>query len=298
MLLQTRQALPHFEQAERLRARALPGDDAWLARVHVYLASCYERLDRNAEALAALQPLLLPAYTPERLGLVDWGRIHLNQAQVLANLGRYDEAEREIRETLRQVQRVTGEDNFMTAQAWDFLGGVYQSSGRWSEAIEADSRSYAIIERAVGPQSRYLPLIDIELDISRYYTEGPARALPQLQGARAAVVGQLGEDSVVVQMATFYIASALADLGRTAEAAAMLERMHADKLSANDLHQHWDLRSAGLRGVLLMRQGQEAQGRAMVEDALARLGTQHAEPWMLQPLQAALAAGAEQQARR
>jgi non-specific serine/threonine protein kinase len=288
MLMKPPLALPYFEQAERWRVQALPGDDAWLARVHSRLASCYERLDRNAEALAALQPLLAPAYTPERLGLVEWEKIHLSQAQVLANLGRYDEAERDIRETLRQVQRVMGEDNFMAGQAWDYLGGVYQSSGRWRESIEADSQAYAIIEHAVGPQSRYLPLIEIELDISRYYTEGPAQALPQLQRARAAVVGALGDDSLAVQIATFYIASALADLGRPDEAATMLDRLHTDKLNVNDLHQHWDLRTTGLHGVLLMRLGQPAQGRAMVEDALARLVAQHAQPWMLQPLQAAL----------
>lgn len=287
-LTKPRLAMPYFEQAERMRVQALPADEAWLAQVHLYLAWSYERLNRNAEALAALEPLLRPAYTPERLGMLDWERIHLNQAQALANLGHYGEAEREVLETLRQVQRFVGEDNFMTAQVLDYLGGVYQSSGRWSEAIEADSRSYAIIKHSVGPQSRHLPLIDIELSVSRYHTEGAARTLPQLQSARAAVVGTLGTDSLAVQLVSFYLASALADLDRPAEAAAMLDQLHADILSDNDPMQHWNERIAGLRGVLLMRRGQADAGRAMVRDALDRLGAAKAQPWMLQPLQAAL----------
>jgi hypothetical protein len=162
------------------------------------------------------------------------------------------------------------------------------STGRWSQAYAADTESQAIMQRIPGQGEHAVPMGRVELAVQHYYLDGPAQALPLLQGARDGVLTRFGEDSMVVQIATFYLATDLADLGRPAEALALLDRVHADALDGFASSQHWALRAAGLRGVLLMRLDQPAQGRAMAQDALARLQAAKAQAWMVQPLQAAL----------
>src|SRR5581483_9340297 len=288
MRMQPELALPRFEQAERVRLRLLPDDTAWLLHIHGALAWCYVRTNRNQDALATLTPLLQPAYSVDRIGLTEWQKLRMHYTQALDNLGRYGEAETTMQETLREAQRVLGEDHFMTGMVWDYLGGIYLYTGRWREAIAAHERALAIMRLTAGPQARNVAILESELAASHYQLEGAAQALPQLRVSHAALAQKLGQDSAITQAAAFYLASALADLDRLAEAQAMLDQVRADALVTMEPQQNWGERVAGLRGVLLMRQGQTARGRPMVEEALARLAKAKAPDWMMQPLQAAL----------
>ncbi len=288
MRMQPARGLPHFEQAERVRLRVMPDDTTWLLHIHGALAWCYVRTNRNQDALATLAPLLQPAYSVDNIGVTEWQKVRMHYTQALDNLGRYDEAEATVQEALREARRVLGEDHFMTGLVWDYLGGIYLYTGRWREAIAAHERALAIARLTVGPQSRNIAILESELAESHYRLDGAAPALPQLQASHAALVQKLGQDSAITQSAAFYLANALADLDRPAEAQAMLEQVRADALNTMEPQLNWGERVAGFKGSLLMQQGKPAEGRPLVEDALARLNAAKAPAWVTQPLQAAL----------
>jgi len=288
MRMQPELALPRFEQAERVRMRVLPDDQAWLLHLHGALAWCYVRTNRNQDALATLTPLLQPAYSVDSIGVAEWQKVRMHYAQALANLSRYAEAEATLKDALGEARRVMGEDNFATGIVWDYLGEIYQYTGQWREAIAAHERAAAIARLTVGAQSRNVAILSSELAVSHYHADGAAQALPLLEAAHAALAEKLGRDSAITQGAAFHLASALADLDRPADARALLGQVHAEALTTLEPQQNWSERIAGLQGLLLIQEGQPAEGRALVEDALTRLTAHKAPDWMVQPLQAAL----------
>jgi len=281
-----------FEQAERVRLRLLPDDTAWLLRTRNSLAWCYVRLNRNQDALNALEPLMGPQYSLGNIGALEWQKTRLQYALALANLTRYADAESMLKDSLREVQQVMGENNHITGLVWDYLGEIYQDAGRWSEAIDAHQHAYSIMKASVGENARSTLVVAAELAFSDYLSRGAAQALPKLEAAHASLAGKFGEGSAFTQQAAFYLAAAMVDLDRITEAAQLMEGVDAGSLTPADPGADWAARVSGLKGILLMRQGQVDQGRAQVSEAIARLTAEKAPAWMIQPLQAALKGGA------
>ena len=283
-------ALPAYEQAERIRAQVLPGDDNWLFRIRAALAWCQVRLGRNEEAIAALQGLMQPRYPLALIGASDWQRVRLQYALALANLSRFDEAEASLKDSLRQLQQALGEDNYLTGLAWNHLGTVYQDAAKWDDAIEAQTRAEAIMRHSVGEQSQATLGVASELAIAQYLSGRIGEALPMLQAVHTALAGKLGADAALTEDAAFYLASALTDLGRPDEASGLLDPLQAPALNSVDPGVDWAQRIAGLKGTILVRQGKLEQGRALLEAAVTQLAREKAPSWVLDPLQAALAA--------
>lgn len=298
--MQPELALPAYEQAERIRAQALPDDDAWRVRTRAALAWCYVRLGRNAEAITTLQELTGPRYSLENIGITDWQKVHLQYALALGNLARFDEAEATLRDSLRHLQQVLGEDNYVTGLVWNHLGAIDQEAARWDAAIDAQSRAYAIMRRSVGEQAPATLGVASELAICKYLSGRVTEALPLLQAVHTALRDQLGADAALTQDAAFYLAAALDDLGRPAEALSLLDTLQPQALNSVDPGIDWDQRISGLKGMILVREGRLAQGQPLLQNAAAQLARDQAPQWMLAPLRNLLAAtgGAAPQARQ
>ncbi|WP_447410659.1 tetratricopeptide repeat protein, partial [Clostridium perfringens] len=88
---------------------------------------------------ATLRELMQPRYALANIGAADWEKVQLEYAVALTNLGRLDEAEASLQDSLRQVRRVLGEDNYLTGLLWNHLGAVYQGEAKWDAAIDAQS---------------------------------------------------------------------------------------------------------------------------------------------------------------
>lgn len=288
MQMQPEQALPHFEQTERLRQAVLPDNATWLFRSRNDLAWCYVRLNRNADAIAALQELMQPRYPLASVGATDWERARLEYALALTNLARLDEAEATLRDSLRQVREVLGEENYVTGLVWNHLGEVYQAEAKWDAAIDAQSRNYAIMRHDMGEQSPATLTAGLALAIPQYLSGRVAEALPLLQSVHTDLSKAMGAEAPMTQNAAFYLAAALNDLRRPDEAMPLLNGLQAGAVNSVDPGIDWEQRIAGLRGAILLRQGREAQGRPLVEGAVAQLTRDKAPAWMVEPLRAAL----------
>ncbi len=290
MQMHPERALVSYEQAERVRAIVAPGDLLWLIRIRGDLAWCYVRLNRNAAAIEVLRPLMDPFYSPERVGVRDWTKAHLQYGLALANLGRYPEAEGIMKEVIAETTRVLGADSYPTGLAWNHLSAAFQAEGRWTEAIEAEVHSHAVMEKCLGDHGQATLAAEATLGALQYLAGNTAAALATLDAAQPVLVSVLGRDAPITQFADFYLAAVLNDQGEARRAWSLVSGLTTSALTAADAGGDWAERLQGLKGQILMRLGQEASGKALVEAALDGLVQNRAPAWIVAQLRQSEAA--------
>lgn len=281
MQMHPERALPAYEQAERVRAAIVPQDVLWLIRIRGDLAWCYVRLNRSAAAIAVLRPLMDAAYSPERVGVQDWTKAHLEYGLALANLGRYAESEGVIRGVIGETARVLGAESYLTGLAWNHLSAVLQAQGRWSEATEAEAHSYPIMRKCMGDRGQATLVAEVTLGSLEYLAGKIVEARMTLEGAQPVVASVLGSDAPITQMADFYLASVLNQDGEARRAWSLVSGLTTTALAGVDAGGHWDERLQGLKEQILMRLGQAASGRT--GSAMDRL-VQNRAPSVVAPL--------------
>ena len=284
--MQPAAALSYAEQAERIRAEAVPGDATWLYRVRGTMAWCYVRMGRNTDAIAALGELTQPQYSMERMGIAAWLKMRLQYALALSNESRFDEAEATLKETLASTRSLLGDDHYATALVWNHLGAVDQNAGRWEEAIAAQTQAYSGMCRAIGCDSPTTLKVRSELAIVQYLGGHNAEALPLLRDLHGVLARQGGEQAPWTQDTAFYLASALLASGQTEEAAKLAAPLQAVALNSIDPGPDWEQRIDGLRGAILVRQGRVEQGQPLLSRALEQMQQDHAPAWMPASLRA------------
>ena len=111
-----------------------------------------------------------------------------------------------------------------------------------------------------------------------------------LKDVHGALSKKLGADAALTQDAAFYLAAALTEQGRPEEASGLLDKLKAAALNSADPGTDWAQRIAGLKGMILQREGKAAQARPLLTAAVASLTQENAPAWVLDPLRAALKA--------
>jgi eukaryotic-like serine/threonine-protein kinase len=283
MQMHPERALPAYEEAERVRAIIAPRDIPWLIRIRGDLAWCYVRLDRSAAAMEVLRPLMDAFYSPERVGVQDWTRAHLQYGLALANLGRYAEAEGAMRGVIGETTRVLGTERYLTGLAWNHLSAVYQAEGHWNQAIEAEAHSYPIMRKSQGDRGQATLGAEATLGTLEYLAGNMSAALTTLERVQPVLASVLGSNAPITQLTDFYLAAVLNQQGEARRAWSLVSGLTTTALAAADASGHWEERLQGLRGQILMRLGQDASGRALVGQAVDSLVQNSAPAWIVAP---------------
>jgi eukaryotic-like serine/threonine-protein kinase len=276
MQMHPERALPAYEEAERVRAIVAPQDVLWLIRIRGDLAWCYVRLNRSGAAIEILRPLMDPFYSPERVGVQDWTKAHLQYGLALANLGHYTDAEGVIKRAIGETTRVLGAQSYLTGLAWNHLSAAYQAEGRWSEAIEAEAHSYPIMRKSMGDRGQATLVAEVTLGALEYLAGHPAAARTTLEDAQPVTASVLGADAPITQIADFYLAAVLNQQGEARRAWSLVSRLTTTALAAADASGHWGERLQDLKDQILMRLGQEASDKGLAgaaADSLVQNGT-------------------------
>jgi tetratricopeptide (TPR) repeat protein len=281
-------ALPEFEAAEHFRAMAAPDDIVWLVRVRTDLAWCYVRLRRSAEAVQVLTELMGPAYTPRRVGAVDWTKIHLQYSLALMSLSRFDEAVRTLRDTIDQVGRTLGPNHYASGVAWNHLTAIYVEAGDWGHALEAGKQAHRILRDSAGASGQAALSAFGDLGVITFLSGKVADALPMLKDAHATLAEVTGEASPLTQYVRFYLASALTETSALEEAETLASSLSAEALASTYPADDWQARLEGLRGRILLRRGRIEEARSSLQMAVAQLTRSGAQPWVVKPLSRAL----------
>jgi non-specific serine/threonine protein kinase len=285
MQMQPARAIEAFKAAEAVRLRVVPQDDAWLIRVRGNMAWCDVRMQRHTHALLALDDLMAPEYTPERLGVGEWAKVHLQYALALTTLRRYAEAERVTKDAIAEIERAVGRDHYLVGLGWNHLAAVLKANAHWDSALDAARRAHRIFSSAMEPNNRATLAARADLAVLEYLSGDPHGALLQLASVHASLESALGAESPVTQYVDYYWANALVDLGDVATAADLFEMLDAADLDAMEPGIDWDLRLQGLQGRILLGGERKDAGRALLQAVVSKLSARNVEPWVIKSFQ-------------
>lgn len=285
MQMQPAVALPEAERTERIRQEIAADDLAWLIRTRSDLAWCYVRIQRNAEALQALQELMQPTYTPQRIGVMDWAKAHLQYGLALRNEGHFAEAAKVMEDTRQQVQDLLGSEHYATGLIWSHVAAAYWAAGRWEPALEAARHAYQILRQAAGDDSQATLAARGDLAALEYLTGHGDRSLPELRQVYTDLSRTVGPDNALTEDVAFYLASALIDANQPQDAWNLAAMLTPAVLAAGDAGSLWDARLGGLKGQILLAQGHQAEAAPLLEKAIQELVRNQAPAWIVTPLQ-------------
>jgi DNA-binding winged helix-turn-helix (wHTH) protein/tetratricopeptide (TPR) repeat protein len=273
-------ALPLYEQVERMRTQVAPADLVWRFRALGSLAWCKVRLNRMQEAKELLEGLMGAEHPVEAVGLIDWARAHLGYALALSGLGRQAQAEAEALNVVSQSQHVAGVDAYLTGLAWDHFASILWASGQFQTALGAERRAHAILKVRLGSQGMATLQARGKLAALEYLAGALEPALQHLSAAHTDMTTRLGADAPFTQLVSFYQAAALSENGSAMQAALLVAPLDPKKLAAAEAGTHWQSRLNALKGDIWIRTGRIAEGTQLLQDAVADLQQGGAEEWI------------------
>jgi eukaryotic-like serine/threonine-protein kinase len=261
-----------------------------LYEVQTGLAYCYQRLGRPADAQAALQDLLQEKYSVERLGPVRWVRLRTQLGMALTQLNRSEEAEQVLTTAVSAARKLLGGDHYVLASALNQLGDMFAVRGQFDRAATIIQEAHEILSRRLGPQDHVTLLVRANLGFLQLFSGQLQQAVATYSETRPAIVKMLGEKNPVAQTMAFYLATALSESGRDAEAAPLIAGLDPVALtSATAGGEGWDQRLQALKGQVLAGEGKIAEGSALLEAAIDKMQQQGMERHVVIPFENALA---------
>ncbi|HUQ02599.1 MAG TPA: serine/threonine-protein kinase [Kofleriaceae bacterium] len=222
-------ALATEERAIAITRAALGDRHPNLARMMNTLAVLYREEDRYAESEATLRQVLAIQEEIDPTSS-DLAATLMNLGNVLRKLQRLDEATPAYQRAIGIYEAKLGPTNTAVANALDMLGLNLTQSGKPVEGEAAALRSLAIRQEN-GSGDHPTQAAALRLLAKQYrFVKQPAKALERYRQALVIVEKKYGKDHPMTVSTTAGIGEALADLGRDAEARAVLE--HAKVLAA------------------------------------------------------------------
>ncbi len=242
------------------------------------LAEVYLRLDDASHADAVLAELLKPPYDAKSVGEVTVARARLNLAKVLMEKDRNPEAQTillQVRDTLTAALGPTaplvGHANYM-------LGDIYITAGNFVAAGAALGLAQTAFAAALGPEHGHTVSVATNFFIVELTQGHAAAALKGFDALRPWYVAK-GHAADGID---FYRASALNDLGRPAEALAILDTLSAQRLAALSWSvDDWRWHIQAERGRVLLALGRKAEGRNLMRTAIAEMQKLGSSEWKL-----------------
>jgi tetratricopeptide (TPR) repeat protein len=285
--LMDKEALPELDRARQLQRRVAPDDLDRVFHYDLAFADSLSRagqLEKSAEILKGLRDARYAGNVRGSIRATAQGQY----GNVLAYLGHYEDAERELTGAYAAMRAIYGQDNPMTARVIAALGEVYASSGQWDKALDKVHTAYALYQSLTGPNSQFTVLTLGNLAILEYQHGDAGQARRDLLDAHARLVKLLGADNPMVQGVDVYLASAELDGGNLVQAAKLLGSLDAAKIEQAAPGENWDLRLLGLRAVLQIRQGHRVTGRQQLAVAVDRMKAAKLQEWIVAPFEKVL----------
>jgi eukaryotic-like serine/threonine-protein kinase len=282
-------ALKSYQQAQRVRLALDPANDRMLIETQVGLARCHLRLGQHAEAEANLRELIAPQYTVERLGRLGWIFVHLTHGITLNHLGRSTEAENTLLQVVDTARAQLGADHYYTGVALSQLADLYAMRGEFDRALAPAREAFDIVRKRSGERGQATLLARANLGVIEFESGQLQAAIGTLSEARAGLAALLGDKSPQAQGPNFYLAFALSNSGRHEEALALAERIDpAALVSVTIGGVDWAPRLQALKGRILVGQGREAEGLALLEPAIEQMKAGGMQSYIVAPFEQTL----------
>ncbi|WP_238530890.1 protein kinase domain-containing protein [Rhodanobacter spathiphylli] len=290
--MQVQVARDNYETALTMQ-KILHADDAVMsAHLLLGIAGCELRMDHAAVAERLARQVLAGApYTAQRVGLgvVALARSRLGDA--LRAQGHYAEAIAVTRQAAADYQAVQGASGQGTISTLSSLSYLYSLHGDTAKALDTQRDVYRRSLARWGSGNQYTLVEQLNLGSQEQEMGDLKTALVDLQSAESGLLALTGDSSPTVQAARVARANVLSDLGRNAEALALVEQVDpkAYQASTSDAGRGAVLKA--LRARILMRLGRREEGLAQLQQAVREMQADGVAAEEIAPYRASLHEG-------
>jgi len=266
--MQVSVALANYRAALTMQKILHPDDALMSAHLLLGIAGCELRLGHApaAEKLAR-QVLSGPAYTSQRLGLGVIALAYLRLGDALRAQGNYGAAIDAVRKAVKGYEDAQGTDGQGTISALSTLGYLYALSGDDARSLTTQRDVYQRALARWGSDSQYTLIEQLNLGSQEQEAGQLQPALANLQAAEQGLLAVSGEHSPAVQAARVARANVLSDLGRHAEALALIEKVDPVAYQASTSDPGRAAVLSALRAQILLRLGR-AEGLPQLRQAV------------------------------
>ena len=267
--MQVQVALDNYKAAQTMQKILHPDDALMSAHLLLGIAGCELRLDHadTAERLAH-EVLAGPPYTAQRVGLDVLAVAHSRLGDALQARGHYAEAIAVYHQAVAEFEAAQGPSGQGTITALSSLSYLYSLNGDLAKSLTAQRDVYQRALARWGSRNQYTLVEQLNLGSQEQEMGDLKAALADLQAAEQGLLAVSGEHSPTVQAARAARADVLSQLGRNAEALALVE--HVDPV-AYQASTSGPGRAAVLKAIkaqILLRLGRRVEGLELMQQAL------------------------------
>ncbi|MGB3461398.1 MAG: tetratricopeptide repeat protein, partial [Rhodanobacter lindaniclasticus] len=270
--LQVQVALDNYRAALTMQKILHPDDALMSAHLLLGIAGCQLRLDRAGEAERIAREVLGgPAYTQQRVGRAVLALAHSRLGDALRAQGRHAEAIAATQRALADYEATQGPSGQGTITALSSLGYLYSLSGDDARALVVQRDVYRRALARWGARHQYTLVEQLNLGSQEQEAGDLPAALADLRAAEDGLVAVSGERSPTVQAARVARADVLSQLGRQAEALALIEHVDPAAYQASTADPGRASVLGALHAQILLRMGRRAEGTARMQQALREM---------------------------
>jgi len=263
------QAAQHLRTAVDGLGTADPLQTAQRDALRLDLVQALALAGRDAEARSEGAALISEAEQRPEDGtlLIALARVSLARAQGED----HDAAQQLLRAAQPVIVQRLGPDHPRHLRLLNELFAVAFRRADWPLALEHAREVHERIRARMGEAHVSTPVTLLNWGRALSEAGRPAEALQKVHPAHAQLQQLLGANAPQTQDATFVLALTLLDLGRTAEAASLVEGLDAQVLESGRASGVWQGGIDALRGIVAQQRGQTAQARTLLGAALHTL---------------------------
>jgi eukaryotic-like serine/threonine-protein kinase len=278
---QNKEALPVALRLVELSDQLAGADMSLRFEARQRLGELYLRLGDKPRADALLAEIMSPPYAENNVGDVLYARAKLRVGREHINQGRLDEAETLLTEVRDTMTRAFGPTEVYVGGANLELADLHQGRGHFLKAAAAARAAVTAFAASLGEDHSYTITAKANLGAIEVDLGEPASALRGLDEARPRA-SALKDSAPLVTGIDFARAKALTDLGRPAEALAILATVNADLLAESSWGPRdfqWQLQAE--KGRALIASGQGQRGMELLRPATVEMAKLNSYPWLL-----------------
>lgn len=272
--MQVQAALDNYRAALTVQKILHPNDALMSAHLLLGIAGCELRLDHApvAEKLAR-QVLAGPAYTASRVGVGVLALAHSRLGDALRAQGKYPQAVAASQQAVANYEASQGPGGQGTISALSTLSYLYSLQG---DAVKSLDTQRDVYQRALarwGNHNQYTLVEQLNLGSQEQEAGELKAALADLQAAEQGLLEVSGEHSPAVHAARAARADVLSELGRHAEALALVARVDPAAYQASTSDPGRATVLAALRAQILVRLGRRDEGLKQLQQAVQSMQT-------------------------
>jgi eukaryotic-like serine/threonine-protein kinase len=272
-----------LEEALRLAPIAAPDDARAPFRLRMDLSQCYSRLGRHDEAVAMLEEMQDERYAGLGVSAASRASASLYYGASLLYAARYEEAEPALKKSIEALTGVFGADSPQVIEAYSSLGNLYATSGRWAEAQPVIATVREKMCAMHGAAHLTCMMATGNEGVIAFQSGRAGDAIGKIGPARDAFVEALGAQSPAVHVLGYYLAMAELDAGETEAAALHGGALDPVRLESGSPGEQWEARVKGLEARILIARGQCAEGKPLLDAAIAEMEAGAMQEWIVAP---------------